>query len=113
MKLFTTIIGLGLMLVGIYFLGTNILFTTNVSPYWWRGISADISVLALTGGIGALFALPRDSKFIGWTLIGIGIVCVFVSSRAILESTSLWHFFISMISFTAGYQLFSTGKLNI
>lgn len=113
MKLFTTIIGIGLMLVGIYFLGDNILFTTNASPYWWRGISADISVFALTGGIGALFILPRSSKFIGWTLILIGIISVFLSSRAILNPTSLWQFFLSMISFTAGYQLFSIGKINI
>jgi len=25
--------------------GHNILFTTNVSPYWWRGIAADASVV--------------------------------------------------------------------
>jgi hypothetical protein len=101
------------MLTGMYFLGHNILFTTNASPYWWRGISADISVFALTGGIGALVTLPRSSKSIGWTLIIIGIISVFLSSRAILNPISLWQFFLSLLSFIAGYQLFATGKINV
>lgn len=53
------LIGLGLMLFGIYYLGQNIMFTTNVYPYWWRGISADASILCLTGGIFSLFMLRK------------------------------------------------------
>ena len=45
------IVGFGLLILGIYLVGENIFFTTNVYPYWWRGISADISVLALTSGV--------------------------------------------------------------
>jgi hypothetical protein len=113
MRFLATIIGIGLMFVGVYFLGKNIFFTTNLYPYWFRGIAADLSVLALTTGVGTLFFLPRSLKFIGWILIIIGIIAVFLSSRAILNPTSLWQFFLSLISFTAGYQLFTTGKINI
>lgn len=35
------LIGFGLLAIGFYFMGLNIYFTTNVHPYWWRGISAD------------------------------------------------------------------------
>ena len=113
MIFFSRLIGVVLILIGVYFLGNNIIFTTNVYPYWWRGIAADFSVLLLTGGIAGLFVLPRGGKFLGWILIILGIISVFLSSRAILSPTSLWHFFISVVSLIAGYQLFSTGDLNI
>lgn len=112
MRILTYLLGLGLILLGIYFLGRNIFFTTQVSPYWWRGIAADLSVLAITGGIIGLFALPRDMKSLGWVAIAIGIVFVFVSSRAILSPTSLWQFFLAMVSMVAGYQFLTTGRLN-
>lgn len=111
MKLITSLIGLALILLGIYFLGSNILFTTSVDPYWWRGISADASVLFLTSGVIGLFALPKNSKSLGWILIGISILLIFVSSRAILQPTSLWQFFLSVVSLTSGYKLLTFGKL--
>jgi hypothetical protein len=113
MRILSTLLGLGLMLLGIYFLGRNIFFTTQVSPYWWRGIAADASVLSLTGGIVGLFVLPRGSKFLGWLGVAIGILLVFVSSRAILSPTSLWQFFVAMISMVGGYQLLTTGRINV
>jgi hypothetical protein len=33
--------GLALILLGIYFLGSNIIFTTHAYP-WWRGVAADL-----------------------------------------------------------------------
>ncbi|MGK7952100.1 MAG: hypothetical protein AB4368_25775 [Xenococcaceae cyanobacterium] len=38
---------------------------------------------------------------------------IFFSSRAILNPTSLWQFCLSLASFVGGYQLFTTGRLNI
>lgn len=111
--MFPRLIGLALLLVGVYFLSQNIYFTSNVSPYWWRGIAADVSIIALTLGILMLFFLPRSLKEVGWIGIGIGILFVFLSSRVILNPTSLWQFCLSIASFVGGYQLFSTGRLNI
>ena len=106
------LIGLALLLAGVYFLGQTIYFTTNVYPYWWRGISADASILFLSAGILMLF-LPRQNKSVGWAAIALGILLVFLSSRAILNPTSLWQFFLSFACFVGGYQLFTTGRLNI
>jgi hypothetical protein len=113
MRLFLRLIGLALLLAGVYFLGQNIYFSTNVYPYWWRGIAADFSILSLTLGILMLFVLPRSDKALGWVVLGIGIFLIFLSSRAILNPTSLWQFCLSMASFVGGYQLFTTGRLNI
>ena len=113
MKLIARLIGLALILLGIYFLGQNIHFSTNLYPYWWRGVSADASILFLTTGVLMLFVLPiRNKSLSGW-LIAIGILLIFASSRAILNPTSLWQFILSLASFIGGYQLFTTGRLNI
>lgn len=106
-------LGLGLLLLGVYFLGQNIYFTNNVSPYWWRGVAADVSVLFLTVGVLMFFVLPSRDKTLAGVAIAIGIVAVFISSRAILQPTSLWQFVLSLTSFIGGYQLFTTGRLNL
>lgn len=113
MRLLIRLIGLSLLFLGIYFLGQNIYFTTNISPYWLRGIAADISILCLTAGMLLLFVLPRGDKSLASIVIAIGIITVFISSKAILQPTSLWQFVLSLACFVGGYQLFTTGRINI
>ncbi|MCC0179677.1 hypothetical protein I4641_22260 [Waterburya agarophytonicola K14] len=113
MRLILRLIGLALLLVGIYFLGQNIYFSTNLYPYWWRGVAADASILSLTVGVLLFFILPRSNKDLSIFAIALGILLVFASSRAILNPTSLWQFVVSLASFVGGYQLFTTGRLNI
>ena len=112
MRLFIQLIGLVLMLLGIYFLGKNIFFTTNVSPYFWRGFAADASFFLLCAGICLLAFMPLGAmKQLGWILIGAGILCIFISSRAILNPTSLWQFFVATSAMAFGYRFFATGRL--
>ncbi|WP_242056407.1 hypothetical protein [Nostoc sp. FACHB-152] len=65
---------MALLLAGIYLLGQNIYFTTNIYPYWWRGVAADASILFLTSGILMLFVLSRQDKALGWVALGVGIL---------------------------------------
>jgi hypothetical protein len=112
MRFFIQLIGFALILLGIYFLGRNIFFTTNVYPYFWRGIAADLSILFLVLGTVWLVALPMSLKSYGWIFVGISIVLIFASSRAVLNPTSLWQFFISFASMAAGYRMLATGRLR-
>lgn len=114
MRFLVQLVGLALIVFGLYFLGKNILFTTNAYPYWWRGIAADSSVLFLTLGILMLTLLPLgDFKQLGWIFVGLGVLCVFISSRAVLSPTSLWEFFLSMLAMTFGYRLLATGRFSL
>lgn len=113
MRFILKLIGLTLLLLGVYFLGQNIYFTTNPYPYWWRGISADASILFLTSGVLLFFVLPSRDKILSGVAIAIGIILIFASSKAILNPTSLWQFVLSLASFVGGYQLITTGRLNI
>ncbi len=113
MRALIKLIGFGLLMYSVYLLGHNIFFTTNVSPYWWRGISADASILFLSIGVLSLVFLPNDFKEIGWISTAVGILLVFFSSRAILNPTSLWEFFCSFMVMAVGYRLFSTGRIPL
>ncbi len=111
MRAIIKLIGFSLLMFSIYLLGHNIFFTTNVSPYWWRGIAADASIICLAIGVLSLVFLPNEFKEIGWVSAGLGIILVFVSSRAILNPTSLWEFFLSFMVMAIGYKMFSTGRV--
>jgi hypothetical protein len=104
----TKLIGLALLLVGIYFLGQNIIFTTHTSPYWWRDIPAGGSVIALLAGILILMFAGSSTRQTGWILIGLGIVLVFLSGGVVLKPTSLWTFFASFVSIIGGYRLITS-----
>ncbi len=106
-------LGLGLLMGGIYVLAQDIIFTSHVNSGWWNGIAADGSVLALMGGVLLLVFLPRRDKHLGWILVTVGIVLVFLSSRAILNSVSLWQFLLSFTLIAGGYNLMRTGRLPL
>jgi len=113
MRLILRLIGFALLLLGLYFLGKNIYFSTNPYPYWWRGIAADGSIILLTLGVVTFFVTPVRDKLVSGIIIALGILLIFASSQAILNPTSLWQFVLSLASFIGGYQLFTTGRMNI
>jgi hypothetical protein len=51
----TKIVGVILLITGIYFFGQNIIFTTGYYSYFYRGLPATGSVLALMGGVSFLW----------------------------------------------------------
>ncbi|MFB2981225.1 hypothetical protein [Microseira sp. BLCC-F43] len=113
MRLLTKLVGLVLLIVGVYFVGQNIIFTTQVSPFWWSDLSAAGSVLAITTGIISLLFFRRIVGDLGWGLVILGILLIFVSGRVVLLPTSLWYFFLSFVSLIAGFRLITTGRLDI
>ena len=112
MKLIIKLIGLALILTGIYFLGQNIVFTTQTAPYWWRDIPATGSVVAILGGIMVLMFGGSGIRQTGWILVGAGIVMVFLSGGVVLQPTSLWTFFLSFIALVGGWKLVSSGRID-
>lgn len=113
MRILTRLLGLILILAGIYFIGQNIFFTTQVSPYWWRDISAAGSVISIIAGLILTINFSRELGNVGWILVMLGIVLVFVSGRVILRPTSLWYFFLSFASLIAGFSLLQTGRVRL
>ena len=111
MRVLLKAIGFGLLIWGIYVLGQDIIFTTQSYSNWWSSIAADGSVLALMAGVLLLVFLPKRDKHLGWILVTVGIVLVFLSSRAILNPVSLWQFFLSFALIAGGYKTMTTGRL--
>ncbi|NCJ06797.1 hypothetical protein GS597_09805 [Synechococcales cyanobacterium C] len=109
MRLFKPLFGIVLMLLGFYFLGKNIFFTTQAYP-WWRGVAANLSVLSLCAGVFMLVFLRSGARALGWIAIAVSIICVFASSRAILNPTSLWQFLISLVAMVWGYKMLTARR---
>lgn len=99
------ILGLLLLIAGIYFLGQNIMFSTYYSPFFWRNLPAIGSVLAIIGGTVSLICFPRQTGTLGWILIAMGILFVFLSGGVALRPTSLWNFMIAFAALVSGYKL--------
>jgi hypothetical protein len=108
----STILGLALIIASVYFLGQNIVFTTHYYYDWGHKIAATGSVFCLLAGIGSLTFWQRQMGQFGWVLVAIGIIFVFLSSGVILRPTSLWTFFVAMLSFASGYQLLTKGRMR-
>ena len=108
----STILGLALIIVSIYFLGQNIIFTTHLYYSWWQKTSATASVLSLLAGISSVTFWRREMGSFGWILIAIGIVLVFINGSVILQPTSLWTFCVAMLAFASGYQLLTRGRIR-
>ncbi len=108
----STIFGIIFMLTSIYCLGQNIQFSTHYYYNWWQKLPAAGSVISLMLGVSSLTFWRRELGNFGWIFIAIGIVLVFLSSRVILQPTSLWTFFVAILAFVSGYQLLTSGRIR-
>ena len=111
-RLLIKFIGLILLLVGIYYLGQNIIFSSTYYQYFYKSLPAVGSVLAVLGGVLSLVFFRRETGYFGWILLTIGIVLVFLSGGVLLKPTSLWNLFVSFGSISAGYKLLNQGRIN-
>lgn len=111
-RLLIKLIGLILLLTGIYFFGQNIIFASGYYSYFYRSIPATGSVLAIMAGVFLLVFFRRETGNLGWILLSIGIVLVFLSGGVILRPTSLWNFFIAFTALVVGYKLLNEGRMN-
>ncbi len=110
-RLLIKLIGLILLFTGLYFFAQNIIF---VSAYYSfsRSLPATASVLAIIAGAFTLVFFHREARNLGWILLGIGIVLVFLSGGVIFRSTSLWNLLVAFTALTVGYKLFNQGRIN-
>jgi hypothetical protein len=99
------LIGILLLLVGLYFLGQNIIFSTAYSPFFWRNLPALGSALAIVAGVVCLIFYPRQTGSWGWILLIGGVVVVFLNGGVMLRPTSLWNFFIGLTTLAVGFKL--------
>ncbi len=105
MKNLTKLLGFALMIIGLYYLGKDIMFTTRYSHGFFGGIAALSTVLTLIGGALMLLYAPKEMKNIGWATVAVGVVLVFAGSRAVLNLVSLWQFFVAFLCMSGGYKL--------
>jgi hypothetical protein len=104
-------LGILLILFGLYTVGQNIIFTTQLSYYGWQRIPAIGAVIFLLSGIWIVLSAADRDKFLGWILLVIGIACIFMSSGIILRPVSLWSFLVAFTCLLGGAKLMSPRRL--
>lgn len=112
LRLLIKLIGLVLLIAGIYFLGRNIVFASSFYRYFWRSLPAAASVLCIMGGAISLIFFRREMGNLSWVLFVLGIVLVFLSGGVFLRPTSLWQFLVAFVSLTAGYKMLTEGRVS-
>ncbi|MDB9375139.1 hypothetical protein [Nodularia sphaerocarpa] len=110
-RLLIKIIGLSLLLVGIYFFAQNIIFVSSYYSFYQR-FPATLSGLAIILGIFLLLFFRRETGNVGYFLLAIGLVLVFFNGRVFFKPTSLWNLLVALGALISGYQLLNTGKVR-
>jgi hypothetical protein len=100
--------GFALLIAGVFFLSENII----LGNCWLRDIRATGSVLSFGGGILAL-TCSRETSNMGWLAITVGIVLAFASGCIHIMPITLWYFFLAFLSLSAGYQMYTTGRVRL
>lgn len=111
MNFFRRLLGLILFALGIVLVGKDIMFTT-ATLYGWQRIPAAGSVIALLSGLWIVMTVERRNRFIGWTLIGLGVAMVFLSSGIIMRPVNLVTFLAAFSLLFAGYKLMSQRRFR-
>jgi hypothetical protein len=105
MRLLLKLFGLGLIILGIYWLGQNLILTSRSAYYWWQPIPATGSVLLMLGGLWTLFNASGDDRNFAWILIGGAIALIFMSGGVMIRPTSLWQFLLGFSALFGGFKL--------
>jgi cytochrome c biogenesis protein CcdA len=110
-RLLIKLIGFIVLLIGVYFLGKNIIFATHIYPYYWRNLPAMGSVLAIMSGAICLIFL--EEKLETWSdFVGNRYSASFLERWRYLKTNSLWNFFIGFVALAGGYKLLNEGRIR-
>lgn len=105
--LFTKLVGLALMLGGIGFLSSSVVLNTFTIMY----LPAMSSVFLVIAGV-LTSTSGRDYRNLGWILITVGIVMAFAGGGIVLQPITLLAFLLALGAISAGYQLFTDGRVS-
>jgi hypothetical protein len=105
MKSLGKLLGFALIILGIYWLGKDIILTTQATSYWWQTIPAAGSVVLMLGGLWTLFNASGDDRNFGWMLIGVAIALIFMSGGVMIRPVSLWAFLVGFSALLGGFKL--------
>jgi hypothetical protein len=110
MSILKSLLGTALILIGLYTVGQDIVFTTQSAYGFWQKIPAAGSVIFLLSGLWVILNAASRDKFLGWILLTIGIICIFMSSGVVLRPISLWNLLVSFTCLLGGIKLLSSHR---
>jgi hypothetical protein len=105
--------GLGLFFFGFWFLGQNIIFSSQISLFTFRGLAAGGSLVLLIGGISTfLFGSPQ-SRNAGFIMLLLSVVLIFMGGIITITPTSLAEVFIGIAAMIFGGRMITSGRYDL
>jgi hypothetical protein len=111
MREFGKVLGFGLIGLGIYWLGKDIILTTQAAYYGWQTIPAAGSVVLMLTGLYILFNARASRRNLGWMLIAVAIALIFMSGGVLIRPTTLWNFVLGFAAIFGGGRLVQSQRL--
>jgi hypothetical protein len=106
-------IGLGLFFFGFWFLGQNIIFSSQISFFTFRGIAAGGSIILLIAGISTYLFGSGSSRNAGLVMLLLAVVLIFMSGIVIITPTSLAEVGVGIAAMIFGGRMITSGRYDI
>ena len=105
--------GLGLFFFGFWFLGQNIIFSSRISFFTFRGIAAGGSIILLIAGISTYLFGSGSSRNAGLVMLLLAVVLIFMSGIVIITPTSLAEVGVGIAAMIFGGRMVTLGRYDL
>lgn len=109
------LLGLFLFLLGIYLFVQDISLVGrchSYSCYQWHNLAATGSVIACMSGIVSVFLFKQKTGNLGWLLLALGVLLVYLSGGIILKLSGMLTFIASFTAMAYGQQLMKRRRIS-
>ena len=92
------LLGILLFMLGIYLFVRDISLVGQCQSYFcseWQNLTASGSAIACMGGVLSVFVFQQRTTTLGWLLLGLGVLLVYLSGGMLLKPIAIHRFFCS------------------
>lgn len=110
------LLGVLLFMLGIYLFVRDISIVNECQSlfcYEWQNLAASGSVIACMGGVLSVFVFQRRTTTLGWLLLSLGVLLVYLSGGMLLKPIGMLTFIASFTAMAYGHQLMKRRRMAI
>jgi hypothetical protein len=110
------LLGVLLFMLGIYLFVRDISLVGTCQSYFcygWQNLAAPGSVIACMGGVLSVFVFQRKTTTLGWLLLGLGVLLVYLSGGMLLKPIAMLTFIASFTAMAYGHQLMKRRRMTV
>ena len=109
------LLGILLFMLGIYLFVRDISLVGQCQSYFcseWQNLTASGSAIACMGGVLSVFVFQQRTTTLGWLLLGLGVLLVYLSGGMLLKPIAMLTFIASFAAMAYGHQLMKRRRIR-